>query len=216
MSISSRSCMCRSAHSYRRHLSTGREHPPVQTLQRRHGQAQPSAQAASGARILPHNHLSALLAPLAQPLPAQTKPTTSPLGRAAGPRAALCPLAVAVPEAVTHAPARLRPTTNTAGGIVNQRRSLSWRVTQGLHRGGRGEDFNSIADPLMITSSGESFISLLNCQQTSAAKDQSTAFNGSVHLRCQDVSSMPRGGRHTSSPEPGAHSAATRGNTLLC
>lgn len=32
----------------------------------------------------------------------------------------------------------------------------------------------------MITSSGESFISLLNCQRTSAAKDWSAAFNGSL------------------------------------
>lgn len=74
----------------------------------------------------------------------------------------------------------LHPTSDPAEGIVNQQRSLSWRVTQGPSGGGRGEDFNGIRDPLMITSSGESFISLLNCQKTSAVKDWSAAFNGSL------------------------------------
>lgn len=59
----------------------------------------------------------------------------------------------------------LHPTRDPAESIANQQCSLSWRVTQGPRGGGRGEDFNG-RDPLMITSSGEPFISLLNCQKT--------------------------------------------------
>lgn len=47
----------------------------------------------------------------------------------------------------------------------------------------------------MITSSGKSFISLLNCQKTSALRDQSAAFSASWPLWCQDVRSMLEGTR---------------------
>lgn len=47
----------------------------------------------------------------------------------------------------------------------------------------------------MITSSGESFITLLNCQKTSAPRDSSVAFSVSSALQCQDVRSLPKGSR---------------------